>query len=83
MAAALAGGGYLLNATGFDVALGGKQLPETLYQMRILDALVPFLTSGLAIWIIASYNITEEKAHEVRKALEARRGAAKAAAVPA
>jgi glycoside/pentoside/hexuronide:cation symporter, GPH family len=74
MAAALAGGGYLLNATGFDVALGGQQTSQTLVLMRLCDVLVPFLTSGLALWVIASYSITEEKAHEVRKELERRRG---------
>jgi GPH family glycoside/pentoside/hexuronide:cation symporter len=47
MAAALAGGGFLLNAA-----------------------------SGIAIWAIATFSITEEKAHEVRLTLEARRGAA-------
>lgn len=30
--------------------------------------------SGIAIWAIATYTITEEKAHEVRLQLEARRG---------
>ncbi len=49
MAAALAGGGFLLNA------------------------------SGVAIWAIYTFSITEEKAHEVRTALEARRGAPGAA----
>ena len=74
MAAALAGGGYLLNATGFDVALGGAQSPRTLVLMRLCDAFIPFVTSGIAMWVIASYSITEEKAHEVRKELERRRG---------
>ncbi len=83
MAAALAGGGYLLNATGFDVALGGQQSANTLVLMRVFDAFIPFLTSGIAIWVIWSYTITEEKAHEVRKALEARRGAAGTAAAAA
>lgn len=75
-AAALAGGGFLLNATGFDVALGGAQAADTLYMMRVFDILVPVAASGLAIWAVASYTITEEKAHEVRVALEQRRGAA-------
>jgi GPH family glycoside/pentoside/hexuronide:cation symporter len=43
--------------------------------MRIFDAFVPCITSGVAIWIIASYSITEEKAHGVRLKLEAIRGA--------
>jgi GPH family glycoside/pentoside/hexuronide:cation symporter len=76
MAAALATGGFLLNATGFDVALGGNQAESTIFLMRIFDMGIPVLTSALAIWAIASYTLTEEKAHEVRKELERRRGKA-------
>jgi GPH family glycoside/pentoside/hexuronide:cation symporter len=74
MAAALAAGGFVLNATGFDVALEGNQTERTIYLLRIFDAFVPFVASGLAIWAIASFSITEEKAHEVRLELERRRG---------
>ncbi len=74
MAAALATGGFLLNATGFDVALEGNQAPRTILLMRVFDAFVPMLASGIAIWAIASFSITEEKAHEVRLELELRRG---------
>jgi len=74
MAAALAGGGFLLNATGFDVALGGAQSERTITLMRLFDAFVPFLASGVAIWAIATYPITEEAAHATRATLEARRG---------
>ncbi len=74
MAAALAGGGFLLNATGFDVALGGNQPARAITLMRLFDAFVPFLASGIAIWTIATFSITEERAHEVRQILEARRG---------
>jgi len=42
--------------------------------MRMCDAFIPFLTSALAIWVLATCRITEEKAHEVRMRLEARRG---------
>jgi GPH family glycoside/pentoside/hexuronide:cation symporter len=77
MAAALAGGGFLLNATGFDVALEGNQSERTIVLMRLFDAFVPCAASGIAIWAIATFSITEEKAHEVvRLTLEARRGAA-------
>lgn len=75
MAAALAAGGFLLNATGFDVALKGAQTAETIFLMRIFDVFVPFAASGIAIWAIASYTLTEEKAHDVRRQLEERRGA--------
>jgi GPH family glycoside/pentoside/hexuronide:cation symporter len=76
MAAALAGGGLLLNATGFDVALGGNQSDQALFLMRIFDTAVPFVASGLAIWAIAKFPINEEQAHKVRLELEARRGTA-------
>jgi GPH family glycoside/pentoside/hexuronide:cation symporter len=74
MAAAIAGGGFLLNATGFDVALNGNQSESTLTLLRLFDALIPCVASAIAIWAIATYTITEEKAHEVRQQLEARRG---------
>ncbi len=73
---ALVGGGLLLVATGFDVELGGNQTAEAIQLMRLFDAFVPCLASAIAIWAIASYSITEEKAHEVRGKLEARRGVA-------
>jgi GPH family glycoside/pentoside/hexuronide:cation symporter len=73
MAAAIAGGGLLLNVTGFDVALEGAQSAQTLLWMRIFDILIPIIGSAIAIWIIASYDLTEEKAHEVRIELERRR----------
>jgi len=75
MAAALAAGGFLLNATGFDVALEGNQTERTIYLMRMFDAFLPAAASGIAIWAIATYSITEETAHEVRLKLERRRGA--------
>jgi len=74
MAAALAAGGFLLNATGFDVGLEGNQSAHTITLMRLCDAFLPFLASAVAIWAIAAFSITEERAHEVRLALEARRG---------
>ena len=73
---AIFGGGLLLNATGFNVDLGGDQSAEAITMMRLFDALIPCLASGIAIWAIASYSITEEKAHDVRMQLEARRGTA-------
>ena len=74
MAAALAAGGFLLNFTGFDVDLGGNQAASTIVQMRAYDAFVPFFASAIAIWAIATFPITEERAYEIRKELEDRRG---------
>ena len=79
-AAALAGGGFLLNATGFDVDLEGNQSETTITLIRFADAFLPFVFSGIAIWAIASFSITEEKAHEIRLKLERRRGKPEASA---
>ena len=76
LAAALAAGGVLLNATGFDVELGGAQTERALFLLRVFDVAVPAVTSALAIWAIARFPITEETAREVREELERRRGAA-------
>ena len=78
MALALAGGGVLLNATGFDVALEGAQTARTIFLMRLFDVIVPMVSSALAIWAIATHTLTEEKAYEVRRQLEERRGVAAA-----
>jgi len=75
MAAALAGGGFLLNATGFDEALGGAQSERTIYLMRMCDAFIPCIASAIAIYAIYTFSITEQRAHEIRAELEARRGA--------
>ena len=76
--AAILGGGILLVWTGFDVELGGNQTPEAIRLMRLSDAFIPCIASAIAIWSIATYSITEEKAHEVRAQLEARRGSGSA-----
>ncbi len=76
MSAALAGGGALLNATGFDVDLGGDQAPRAIFLLRVFDAGIPILTAGIAIWAVAAFPITEAKAYEVRQELENRRGKA-------
>ncbi len=75
MAAALAAGGFLLNATGFAVELGSAQTEQTLFLMRIFDVVIPAVTSAIAIWAVWRFPITEETAYDVRAELEARRGA--------
>lgn len=68
--------GFLLNATGFDVALGAIQPERTLFLMRVLDVSVPMLTSIIAIIIVSTYPISEKVARDVRGQLEERRGKA-------
>ncbi|MFZ9898645.1 MAG: MFS transporter [Gemmatimonadaceae bacterium] len=76
MAVALALGGVVLSATGFDVALGGEQSARTLYLLRVADVWIPFVASGIAIWVMAGYPLTEARAYEVRAELERRRATA-------
>jgi GPH family glycoside/pentoside/hexuronide:cation symporter len=74
MSAALTAGGFLLNATGFDVDLAGNQAENTIFMMRLYDAAIPTVCSLLAILMIKLYPITESKAHDIRQVLEERRG---------
>lgn len=82
MSAALAGGGFLLQGTGFDEALGGGQAASTITWLRILDAGIPMIASGLAIWAVWAFPITEQRALETRRELERRRGRPEAPLAP-
>ena len=42
--------------------------------MGVLALLVEILPRLLAIWVMRNYDVTEEKAHEIRAELERRRG---------
>ena len=66
--------GVLLKVSGFDVALESNQPEQTLFLLRIFDVGIPIITSAIALLIMMSYSITEEKAHEIRGELERRRG---------
>ncbi len=65
--------GIMLTVSGFDVALE-TQPEKTLFLLRVFDVGVPLLTSALAIAIMLTYPISEEKAYEIRAELERRRG---------
>lgn len=73
MAAALAGSGFLLNATGFDVALGGEQSEQTIFLLRLFDTVIPALASLIAMAVIAFSGLTEARSREIRDELDARR----------
>ena len=68
--------GVLLSATGFNVILGAHQTAHALLYMRLCDIGIPIVTSAIAIFIIATFDITEDKAYAIRKQLEERRGKA-------
>ncbi len=75
--------GIMLNVSGFDVALKESQAGTTLFLLRVFDVGVPLVTSTLAILIMMTYTITEEKAYAMRDDLERRRGKAGPAEAPA
>ena len=76
MAVALFMSGYLLNWTGFDVALGNLQPARALFLMRVFEIGISIATLGVAVLAISTYKVTEARAHEVRLELEKRRGKA-------
>ncbi|RMG62445.1 MAG: MFS transporter [Bacteroidetes bacterium] len=72
-ALALVLGGAVLKFVGFDQSLA-QQTAETMTNLRIADIVIPSLTAALAIWVMWTYSLTEEKAREIKTELEARRG---------
>jgi GPH family glycoside/pentoside/hexuronide:cation symporter len=68
--------GFLLNWTGFKESLGGNQTAETLLYMRLFDIGIPIVASLVALYFIITFSISEDKAYEIRKKLEERRGKA-------
>ncbi len=76
MAGASVLSGVLLVWTGFNVALGANQTPHALLCMRLFDIGIPIVTTIIAIYIIATFDISEDKAYDIRKQLEAKRGKA-------
>jgi len=65
--------GILLNLTGFDVKLGLGQSSQTLLYMRLCDIGIPIVASIIAILIIVTFKISEDRAYEIRKEVERRR----------
>lgn len=66
--------GILINLTGFKQELGLDQSVHALFYMRVCDVGIPIVTTLIAIYIIATFDISENKAYDIRKQLEAKRG---------
>ncbi|MCB0640292.1 MAG: MFS transporter, partial [Phaeodactylibacter sp.] len=72
-AVALLTSGAVLSWVGFDEN-AATQTAETMTNLRIADIVIPSVAGLLAIVVMWNYDITEERAHEIRKELVARRG---------
>lgn len=66
--------GTALVWVGFRAELGGAQDPSTFHAMRVLLAGSTALWAVLGIGLLLLFPLTRAKAHEIRVALEARRG---------
>ena len=65
--------GVMLVWTGFNVSFGAHQAAQTLFYMRLCDVGIPIITSVIAILIIATFDISEAKARDIRAQVERRR----------
>ena len=72
-ALALVLGGLVLKLVGFDPGMA-TQTVETMTRLRIADIVIPASTAALAIVVMWKYDITEDRAHEIKDLLEQRRG---------
>ncbi|NOR29446.1 MAG: MFS transporter [Lutibacter sp.] len=72
-ALALGLSGFILSFVGWDQN-EPTQTMETLTNLRIADIIIPITTALLAVVVMWKYDITEEKAHQIRKTLEETRG---------
>lgn len=70
---ALVLGGLVLKLVGFDQN-AAQQTADTITNLRLADIFVPATTAALAIWVMWKYDLTEEKAMEIKKELVNRRG---------
>ncbi|MGV6846138.1 MAG: MFS transporter [Lutibacter sp.] len=72
-ALALVLGGLVLKLVGFDQN-ATVQAADTITRLRLADIFIPAITAALAIWVMWKYDLTEERASEIKKILVDRRG---------
>ena len=66
--------GWILQFTGFDAKLPA-QTDHAIFMMRILLTGIPVLGLFISLVIVLRFPLTEQRMHEIRARLEARRGA--------
>ena len=65
--------GLILSLVGFDQNMTVQTI-ETLQQLKLAYILLPMSGTAIALAVMARYDLSEQKAHDIRQALEARRG---------
>ncbi len=68
--------GLILSLVCFDQTVT-EQPESALTWLRAVFIFIPIVGTSIAIFVMRNYDLTEQKAYEIRDALEARRGAAK------
>jgi GPH family glycoside/pentoside/hexuronide:cation symporter len=66
--------GWVLQFTGFDSKLP-VQSEHAIWLIRVMLTCIPVVGLGLAIAVILRFGLTEQRMHDIRLGLEARRGA--------
>ncbi len=72
-AIALVLGGLVLKLVGFDQN-ATIQTAETMVNLRIADIVIPAVTAAMAVAIMWNYNLSEERAKDIKEELVRRRG---------
>ncbi len=72
-ALALILGGLVLKIVGFDQNMA-VQTVETMTNLRIADIVIPAVTAALAILVMWNYDLSEDRAREIKSILIERRG---------
>ncbi len=67
------GGGYFLVWSGFELELGGEQLPETFLNMRLMMSCIPATGLILAAGMLFFYPLSRERMAQIKEALEKRK----------
>ncbi len=65
--------GLILAWVGFDQNVAAQSV-ETLEHLKLAYILLPMAGTSIALAVMSRYDLSEQKAHEIRQALEARRG---------
>ena len=73
IAAVMALSGYLVNWSGFDAKLEAIQASQTIFNMRLMFAVVPAASVGISFLLTVFLPLTKKRAMEVRIILDKRK----------